>query len=58
MSEYLNKETVKRKFFEKEIYEEVIWDLLEDSRELSKQTKKEIAHARAEIKAGKIPYFS
>ncbi|MFZ3385252.1 MAG: hypothetical protein WA144_15135 [Candidatus Methanoperedens sp.] len=54
ISEDLHKELVKRKFFEKETYEEVIWDLVEDSQELSKQTKKEIAHARAEIEAGKF----
>ncbi len=54
ISEDIHKELVKRKFFEKETYEEVIWDLVEDSQELNKQTKKEIAHARAEIEAGKF----
>jgi len=44
---------VKRKFFNKETYEEVIWDLIEDNQELSEQTKKEIAQSRAEYKAGK-----
>jgi len=52
ISEDLHKELVKRKLFEKETYEEVIWDLVEDSQELSKETKEEIAHARAEIEAG------
>ncbi len=53
ISEDLQKELVSRKLFDKETYEEVIWDLLEDSWELSEETKKEIALARAEIKAGK-----
>ena len=41
------------KFFDKETYEEVIWNLVEDTQELSEQTKREIEQARAEIKAGK-----
>ena len=49
----LQKELVKRKFHSKETYEEVIWDMIEDSQELSDQAKKEIALARAEIEAGK-----
>ncbi len=54
ISEDLQKELVKRKFFEKETYEEVIWDLVEDTQELSEETKKEIALARAEIDEGKF----
>ncbi len=53
ISEELQKELINRKFFNKETYEEVIWDLVEDSQELSEQTKREVAQARAEIKAGK-----
>ncbi len=53
ISENLQKELVKRKFHNKETYEEVIWDMIEDSLELSDQTKKEIALARVEIEAGK-----
>ncbi|MEW6069037.1 MAG: hypothetical protein AB1485_00300 [Candidatus Thermoplasmatota archaeon] len=53
ISEKLQKELAKRKLSDKETYEEVIWDLLENFQELSEQTKKEIAEARAEIKAGK-----
>jgi len=52
ISENLQKELVKRKLSDKETYEEVIWDLVEDSRELNEDTKKEIALARAEIKEG------
>jgi len=54
ISKSLQKELLKRKFFDKETYEEVIWDLIEDTMELNEQTKKEIAQARAEIKAGKV----
>lgn len=53
ISNTLKKELLKRKFFNKETYEEVIWDLIEDNKELSEQTKKEIAQSRAEYKAGK-----
>ena len=54
ISNRLKKELLKRKFFDKETYEEVIWDMIEDNQELSEQTKKEIAQSRAEYKAGKI----
>ena len=53
ISNILQKELLKRKFFNKETYEEVIWDLIEDNQELSEQTKKEITQSRAEYKAGK-----
>jgi len=49
----LHKELTNRKLSDKETYEEVIWDMLEDSKELSDETKKEIADSRAEIKAGR-----
>jgi predicted transcriptional regulator len=54
ISENLKKKLQMRKFFNKESYEEVIWDLIEDSMELNEQTKKEIEKARNEIKAGKF----
>ncbi len=53
VSEDLATELRNRKFFEKETYEEVIWDLVEDSKELSEETKMHITQAEAEIKAGK-----
>ncbi|MBR9677530.1 hypothetical protein GOV04_05290 [Candidatus Woesearchaeota archaeon] len=43
-----------RKLYEKETYEEVIWDLIEDTMELSEQTKKDIAQAEKEYKEGKV----
>jgi len=54
ISKRLQKELLKRKLFEKETYEAVIWDLIEDNEELNTQTKKELAEARAEVKAGKV----
>ena len=40
--------------FDRETYEEIIWDLLEDTMEWSKATKKDIAEAREDIKKGKL----
>ena len=53
VSEKLQKELAKRKMYDKETYEEVIWDLMEDSLELDEETKREIDQARQEIKEGK-----
>lgn len=50
----LQQELLKRKLFDSETYEEVIWDMVEDSQELNEEVKKEIAEARAEIKAGRF----
>lgn len=44
----------KKKLSEKESYESVIWDLLEDTMELSEETKRELAEAREQVKSGKI----
>lgn len=49
----LQDELTKRKFVERETYEEVIWDLIEDTMEINDETKKEIQEARAEFKKGK-----
>ena len=54
ISDILHNELDKRKLFDRETYEDVIWNLVEDTKELNAQTKKEIAEARAEIKAGKF----
>ena len=43
-----------RKMHKNETYEDVIWDLLEDSMELSEETKKRIKIAEKEIKEGKV----
>lgn len=54
VSEQLVNTLKKRKQYDRESYEEVIWDLVEDSMEISEETKKELAEARAEIKKGKF----
>lgn len=53
ISEKLQRELNKRKIADRESYEEVIWDMMEDTMELNKETKKEIELARTEIKIGK-----
>lgn len=44
----------KMKMHVKESYEEIIWDLIEDTMELSEQTKKDIKEAEADIEAGRV----
>ena len=44
----------KRKLHEKESYEDVIWDLLEDTMELSEETKRDIEIAQKEYAEGKF----
>ncbi|PJA21602.1 MAG: hypothetical protein COX63_00030 [Candidatus Diapherotrites archaeon CG_4_10_14_0_2_um_filter_31_5] len=44
----------KKKMYENESYEELIWNLLEDSMELNEETKKDIKEARADVKKGKF----
>ena len=41
------------KMHEKESYESIIWDLIEDRMEFSEETKKNIAKSEEEIKARK-----
>lgn len=53
VSENLLSTLKQRKLYEKESYEEVIWDLVEDTQEVSKETKLEIEQARRDIKAGR-----
>ena len=54
ISKELKKELSKKKFSDRETYESIIWDLIEDTMELNENTKKELQEAREEIKAGKI----
>ena len=58
ISENLHKALDMKKLFDRETYEEVIWNLIEDTKELSEETKKELVESRAEIKAGKFVKFS
>jgi len=53
ISEDLKAELTKRKLYTKETYEDVIWDLIEDTVELSEETVKDIEAARMEFAAGK-----
>lgn len=50
----LQNELSKRKLSDRETYEEIIWDLIEDTLEINEETKREIAESRAEIKKGKF----
>jgi len=52
ISQDLKKELSKRKLFDNESYEGVIWDLLEDTMELSEETKRNIKIAEEQIKKG------
>ena len=54
VSKDLLKELKNRKMYSKESYEDIIWDLLEDTMELSEETKKSIKLAQADIKAGRV----
>lgn len=40
--------------FDNETYEEVIWGLIEDTMELSEETKRDIKQAEKEFKEGKF----
>lgn len=52
ISSGLQEELNKMKLYNRETYEEVIWNMIEDTKELSEQTKKDIATARKEISEG------
>ena len=54
ISDKLKKELARKKLSNRETYESIIWDLLEDTIELNEITKKELGESRKEIKAGKV----
>ena len=54
VSEELKDRLSLRKISNKDSYEDIIWDLLEDTLELNDQTKKEIEMSRKEIAEGKF----
>ena len=58
ISKDLLEELKSRKMYDKESYEEVIRDLLEDTMELSEQTLANIRKSEADIKAGKVKTLS
>ena len=47
----------KRKLNPRESYESIIWDLLEDTMELSEETKRDIEKGREEYKRGEFVSF-
>lgn len=53
ISKELLEKLKKMKIHEKESYEDLIWDLIEDRMELSEETKKRILLAEEDIKKGK-----
>tara|TARA_Y100000310_G_C20661970_1_gene805296 strand:- start:2136 stop:2366 length:231 start_codon:yes stop_codon:yes gene_type:complete len=57
ISQKLQKELNNKKLFDRETYEEVIWDLIEDTMELSEETKRRIEIAEKEVKEGKTVSF-
>ena len=54
ISKHLQETLQKKKFVDKESYEEVIWSLIEDSQELSEETKRDITESRKQAKEGKV----
>ena len=52
ISEELKMDLAKRN--DKDTYEEIIWDLLEDTMELSKETKIALERARKEAENGRV----
>ena len=54
ISEDLLETLKKKKLYAKESYEEVIWDLIEDTMELSEETKRNIEQAREDFKQGRF----
>ncbi len=45
------------KMHNKESYEDIIWDLIEDRMELSKETKKSLIEYEINLKEGKLKAF-
>lgn len=57
ISQELQNELMERKITSSETYEEVIWELIEDTMEISAETKRELDQARKEVKEGKFYTF-
>lgn len=54
ISKELLEELKSRKMYDKESYEDIIRDLLEDTMELSEQTKRRIKASEADFRAGRV----
>ena len=50
----LKKELSTLKMYDKESYEEVIWDLIEDSLELSEEAKADLLEAEEDVRKGRV----
>jgi hypothetical protein len=57
INDELQKFLSSRKLFNKETYEEIIWDFVENSLEINARTKKEIELARNQAKKGELYSF-
>ncbi|MBI4895634.1 MAG: hypothetical protein HY831_04030 [Candidatus Aenigmarchaeota archaeon] len=53
ISEELKEELAKRRLFERETYEDVIWDMIEDTEEISEETKRNIERSKKDIEEGR-----
>ena len=54
ISSLLQQELTKRKLHDRETYESIVWDLLEDVSEVNQETKDEIARSREQARQGKL----
>lgn len=54
ISKVLQEKLEERKVFKRESYDEVITDLLEDTMELSEETKKHLKQSEKDIKEGRV----
>lgn len=54
ISQVLKKELEKNKMYDRDTYEGVIWDLIEDHKMVNEETLKEIEQSRKEFKEGKF----
>lgn len=52
ISEELQTELNQMKLFDRETYEDVLWNLVEDRKELGEETKRELEKAREDYKKG------
>ena len=58
ISEELLEKLKKMKVHDKESYEELIWDLIEDRMEFSEETKKAIVEYEKDMKEGNLDKFT
>ncbi len=54
ISNELKEVLMQRKINPRDTFEDIIFDLIEDTMELSEQAKKDIAEAEEDIKAGRV----